>query len=171
MPAGQKNLLAFALLAGLGFVVTLYLVPTETEGGDLSGAAPPEVSTEATPIPSPYPINGTPVPEGSSSTSPEAGVGSAQGAYRGYALALAELRGLSPEVPPGSRLQLWVSWEPPITKHPRVQRLPGVVLVDQIVEPLTPEGPISVELLIPTKELPDFLFAHRYGALSAVLIP
>ncbi len=50
-----------------------------------------------------------------------------------------------------------------------MQRLRGIVIVEEIVEPTVPEGPVSVDLLIPLKAVPDFLFAHRYGALSAVV--
>ncbi|MFN2488433.1 MAG: hypothetical protein ABR529_01580 [Actinomycetota bacterium] len=173
LPSGQKNLLAFALIAALGFVVTLYVVPAGTTGPAVSSdaisaneyATEADVSTTDTVpnAPSPFPSEGMDEPPGLTT--------GGTGPYRGYALSLAELRGLSSDVAPGTRLQLWVSWESPITRHPRVQRLRGVVVVDKIVEPLTPEGPTSVELLIPTKELPDFLFAHRYGALSAVVLP
>ena len=167
-PSGQKNLLAFALVAGLGFVITLYLVPS-SDSRQPTSLSPSAVEGEAGVYPSPpvtVPVTVPPtVPGGEEpATVPD-------DAYRGYALPLAEVRGLSPATAVGSRIQLWVSWEPPITRHPRVQRLPGTVMVEEIVEPTVPEGPTTVELLIPVDELPDFLYAHRYGSLSAVTVP
>lgn len=174
LPSSQKSLLAFALIAGFGFVATLYVMPSAGSDPALSSdpLVPEEGPMEEITVPTEgataRPVPPLPSSTGAPGTTPSSGVGA--GPYRGYALSLAELRGLSPDYPPGTRLQLWVSWEPPITKHPRVQRLPGVVVLEEIVQPLTPEGPVSVELLIPAEELPGFLFAHKYGSLSAVAI-
>ena len=163
-PAGQRNLLAFALIAGLGFVVTLYLVPS----GSTSEAKLPETGgagAEAVAYPSPV------VPDETHSLAPEDTPPSEVASYRGYALPIAEIRGLSAATPPGTRIQIWVAWEPPITREARVQRLRGVAIVEEIVEPTLPEGPTTVELLISEKRFAQFLYAHRYGALSAAAIP
>jgi hypothetical protein len=168
LPAGQRGLLGFGLLAGVAFVVTLYLIPS----------APPDASEEV--------LNDEPLPltspEGPLSNTievsePRRVIGSevagspVDPAYRGYSLPLSEIRGLGPDALPGDKLDLWVAWDRPITRGPRVQRLLTGAVIDQMVPPVAPEGPVIVELLIPVRDLPDFLFAHRYGSLSAVSIP
>ena len=176
IPSGQKNLLAVALVAGTGFVATLYLIPTGPPAGSTDAAGTETV---------PPVVPGDPElsqPEGTAAdhvapSSPAEGAPNAAAldphaeGFRGYALPLAEVRGLSPETPMGSRVELWVAWEPPITKEARVQRLLRGAVVEQIVPPTVPEGPVTVELLIPVNDLPDFIFAQRYGSLSAAVIP
>lgn len=165
LPSGQKNLLAFALVAGFGFVLTLYLVPSAPTELPVS-EDPMLEGTDVYESPTVPALESPPTP-----ASDDGDGGASDEGYRRYALPLAEVRGLSPASPPGSRVQLWVSWEPPITKHPRVQRLRGTAIVDEVLEPTIPEGPVAVALLIPKDGLPDFLFAHKYGSLSAVTIP
>lgn len=171
LPAGQRGLLGFGLLAGVGFLVTLYVIPS----------GPKDVSIEST------------VDAGERAPAPSAQAGSKAGAeetpaadqpdgalvngrdstttYRAYSIGLSEVRGLAPGVQPGTRFDLWVAWNRPITRGPRVQKLLSGAIVGELIPPLTPEGPVIVELLIPVRELPDFLFAHRYGSLNAVAVP
>ena len=171
LPAGQRGLLGFGLLAGVGFLVTLYVIPS----------GPQDVSIEST-------VDaGERAPTPSALTGSKAGAGEFPAAaqpdgalingrdftetYRGYSIALPEVRGMAPDVQAGARLDLWVAWNRPITRGPRVQKLLTGAIVDELTPPLTPEGPVIVGLLIPVRELPDFLFAHRYGSLSAVAVP
>ena len=88
---------------------------------------------------------------------------------RGYAVALPELSGLPADALPGTRLELWVAWEPPVTKQPRIQRLATSVTLDRIVPPVTPDGSPAALLRIPRREIPSVLYGDRYGAMSVVV--
>lgn len=90
---------------------------------------------------------------------------------RSYAVALHELQGLSPDTVPGAKLELWVSWEPPITKGPRLQKLLTDVLLEKVVPGVTPEAPATAILSIRHADTGDMMWADRYGSLSAVVIP
>jgi ABC-type Fe3+-hydroxamate transport system substrate-binding protein len=95
----------------------------------------------------------------------------AHGTRRLYAIGLHELPGLSQDSPAGTPLELWVTWGPPITKEPRVQSLLGDVILERIVMPVTPEGPIAAILSLPPEDIPDLIFGVRYGELSAIALP
>ena len=90
---------------------------------------------------------------------------------RGYALAMSELKGLPGDAAPGARLELWVAWDPPVTKEPRVQRLLGDVILEEIIPPLVPEAPATAVVSVPARSVPDLLYGDRYGALSVTTIP
>ncbi len=82
-----------------------------------------------------------------------------------------ELQGLSPNTVPGTKLELWVSWEPPLTKGPRLQKLLTDVVLEKVVPGVTPEAPITAILSIRHADTGDMMWADRYGSLSAVVIP
>lgn len=88
---------------------------------------------------------------------------------RVYAVALPDLPGLPEDAKPGTSLELWVAWEPPVTKHPRIQRLATGVTLDRIVPPVVADGAPAALLRIPIKEMASVLYGDRYGALSAVI--
>jgi hypothetical protein len=87
-----------------------------------------------------------------------------------YAIAVAELAGLSPNATPGTVLQLWVTWDPPVTKRPRLQKLLEGVVLDEIAPPVTPDGPHVALLSVARSQLDELLWADRYGSLSAAVI-
>jgi hypothetical protein len=87
---------------------------------------------------------------------------------RTYALGLHELGGLPPNVAPGSALELWVTWEPPLTKAARVHLLLDDVVVERVIPPALPEGPTSVLISVPARGIPDLIYGDRFGELSAV---
>ncbi len=68
-------------------------------------------------------------------------------------------------------MDLWVAWDPPITKSPRIQRLVSDVMLEKIVPPVTPDGPAAAILAIEVSEIGDLLYADRYGSLSVTLLP
>jgi hypothetical protein len=86
-----------------------------------------------------------------------------------YAVAMPRLSGLPPEARSGTALELWVAWEPPITKQPRIQRLATGVTLDRIVPPVAPKGSPVALLRIPRNEIPSVLYGDRYGSMSAVI--
>jgi hypothetical protein len=125
------------------------------------------------------------VAEGASDTpaasSPDSSAGSAEGLpenshssfgadRRGYALAVPELNGLSEDAAPGTRLELWVAWDPPVTKESRVQRLLADVILEEIIAPVLPEAPATAVLSVPEKRVPDLLWGDRYGSLSVTML-
>ena len=138
---------AVALLAGLALVTA----PSRSERSPSGSERSPSAESQPPPRSSPPP------PERSN--------------LRSYALALPELRGLSPDTRPGARLELWVSWGPPITARPRLERLTRGVVLERIVPPLTPGAPDTALLLVPEREIADLLWADRYGSLSATRVP
>lgn len=91
-------------------------------------------------------------------------------AMRGYALPVAELSGLPADAPPGTELELWVTWDPPVTEGPRLQRLIPRVVLEKIAPALTSDGPDAAILLVPEKKLPDLVYADRYGAISVAML-
>jgi hypothetical protein len=92
-------------------------------------------------------------------------------AMRGYALPVAELAGLPGHAPPGTQLELWVTWDPPVTDKPKLQRLIPKVVLEKIAPAVTPDGPDAAILLVPEKKLPALVYADRYGAISVALLP
>jgi hypothetical protein len=88
---------------------------------------------------------------------------------RSYAIGLHELDGLPQDTVPGTMIDLWAAWDPPITPEPRFQRLMRSVIVEDIQSPVVPEGPVTVILSVPTHRIPDLLYADRYGAISVTL--
>lgn len=86
-----------------------------------------------------------------------------------YAVALDELHGLPPNAAPGSLLDIWVAWEPPVTKRPRIDRLLGEVVLEEIEPPILPDGPHAALLLVPEDQITDLLYGDRYGSLSVTI--
>ena len=87
-----------------------------------------------------------------------------------YAIAAAELSGLSPDAAPGTLLDLWVAWDPPITDKPQVQPLLRGVRLNRIVPPVTPEGPEVALLSVRPSQVSDLIWGDRYGSLSVTMI-
>lgn len=86
-----------------------------------------------------------------------------------YAVAVSELHGLPPNVAPGTRLEIWVAWEPPITKQPDIRPLLDDVLLEEISPPLLPDGPHVASLLVGRGQISDLFYGDRYGSLSVVV--
>ncbi len=93
------------------------------------------------------------------------------GDTRLYAVSVAELPGLPPDAPAGTRLEIWVAWDPPLTERPRIQKLLPEVTLDEIIPPVTPDGPAAAMLRVRTSRLGDLLYGDRYGSLSATVLP
>lgn len=90
---------------------------------------------------------------------------------RSYALPTSELGGLPADAVPGTRLEVWVAFDRPVTRRPRVQRLLDEVTLQRIVPAITPEGPASVILEVKHSEVPDLLYGDRWGSLSVLVLP
>lgn len=90
---------------------------------------------------------------------------------RAYALPTSEIPGLPVDASPGTRLEVWVAWDPPVTRGPRVQRLLDEVTLQRLVPPATPEGPTGAILEVKRSQVADLLFGDRWGSLSVVVLP
>jgi len=90
---------------------------------------------------------------------------------RSYAIALPDLKGLPPDAVPGTQMELWVAWEPPLTRRPRIQRLFPSVVLEKIAPPAIEGGPAVAILSVESSDVSDLLWGDRYGALSVVLLP
>ncbi len=87
-----------------------------------------------------------------------------------YAVDVDEVAGLAPSAPAGTLLDLWVTWDRPITDAPRLQRLLRGVILEQIAAPVTPEGPYVAILAVTKRDIDKLLWADRFGALSATTV-
>jgi hypothetical protein len=91
---------------------------------------------------------------------------------RSYAVALPELQGLSPDTKPGAAIELWVTWDTHAgAKKPRLEPLIDRAVLERIVPPLTPGAPDTALLEVPARDIPELLYADRYGLLSATVLP
>lgn len=93
----------------------------------------------------------------------------AAGDRRSYAIGLQDLSGLPPDASPGARLELWVTWEPPVTQEARLQKLIGDVVLERTIPGPVPEAPVTVLLSVPADRVGDLIYADGYGRLSVVL--
>jgi len=91
--------------------------------------------------------------------------------YVTYAVKVGDIAGLSPSATPGSVLDLWVTWDEPVTQVPRLQRLLRKVVLEHIAPPVTPTGPYVAMLSVSDDKVDDLLWADRYGALAATTHP
>ena len=87
-----------------------------------------------------------------------------------YAFLMPELEGLPPTISSGTEIEIWATWEPPVTKRPNVQRLIPRAIVGKVIPSIEP-GPPTVVLEVERRFLPDIMFGDRFGALSVVLAP
>lgn len=91
-------------------------------------------------------------------------------AWRGYALAIPEVEGLPTDLLPGDALQLWVAWDPPVTKKPKIAPLVDRVLYERTILPTLPgEAPVAV-VLVQEGKVDELMYGDRYGSLSAVVM-
>lgn len=154
--ARRAGLLAFALIACA--VVAWNLVP--------QSPAPSAPSYPQPNLYSPQPAEASPSVAAIAASPPIEPVG----ATREYAIALPELQGLPPDAAPGTRLELWVTWNPPVTRRPKLQRLLADATLVRFAPAVTHDGPGSVILQVPVRRMSDLLYADEYGALSATVL-
>jgi hypothetical protein len=166
MSSRTRNLLLAAAVPVVIGAVAWSLLPSGT-GDGVKGGAQDGLEDVGDPLESSPPEPG----DRSGDPSEPAGRASDAPGRRGYALAVPELKGLPGGAAPGTRLELWVAWDPPVTKEPRVQRLLKDVILDEIIPPVVPEAPATAILSVPAKSVPDLLYGDRYGALSATMLP
>lgn len=85
-----------------------------------------------------------------------------------YAFLLPELEGLPPNTRPGTEIEIWATWQPPVTKKLKVHQLVPRATVAEII-PSIERGPPTVMLQLERRFIPDLMYGDRFGALSIVL--
>ena len=136
----------------------------------MAPATPPVTGAVEAPAASPSVPVPTPSGPAASPTGSVDGVATVPAAdRRSYASGLQDLPGLPPDAAPGARLELWVTWEPPVTREPRLQKLIGDVVLDRTIPGSVPEAPVTVLVSIPADRTGDLIYADGYGRLSVVL--
>lgn len=128
--------------------------PAAIGGGP--GDEPAQSSTPASPA--------SPSPPGSTSTASKPPKTSSS-----YAIPLTELQGLPAQTEPGTHLDIWVAWNRPVTKGPRIQHLVSDVTVERILPPVSDGEPATVILSVADDSIPRLLYGDRWGALSATV--
>jgi hypothetical protein len=174
----RNLLLAGGLVIAAGFVA-VNLLSLEPAAPSRSFTTPPPGGRPASTEPRsgdahPSPGGGQATPSSTSEQVAQGGPSNslpATAQMRGYALPVAELSGLPGDARPGTELELWVTWDPPVTKRPRLQRLIRRVVLEKVAPAVTPDGPDAAILLVPVEKLPDLVYADRYGAISVGLLP
>jgi hypothetical protein len=159
----NKNL-AYAV----GIFLALVYVGWAFFGRGTTAAADPYAVSSPTPIaeggyPEEVVSSGSPTP----AVAPEAAPVSPE--RQSYALSEADVTGLPPDAQPGTRLELWVAWDPPITKVPKLQRLLKDVVLERVIPGIVPEAPSTILLSVRAESVPDLLWADRYGNLSVII--
>ncbi len=152
MNAKTKNL---AVAGGAAVVVGFVALNTLTAAPSPGTVASPAPLATSTPADGPSPAAETP-------PAPDA-------ARRSYAVGLQDLAGFPPDAAPGARLELWVTWEPPVTQQLRLQKLIGDVVLERTIPGSVPEAPVTVLLSVPEGRVGDLIYADGFGKLSVVL--
>lgn len=160
MNARTKNLLmvggAVVLVGMVGVNTLMPAAPTAPVDAQ-AGAAPVSPAPSGEPAPSP------------ASPSPPGGLEDPAATRRSYAVGLHDLAGFPPDAAPGARLELWVTWEPPITEQPRLQKLIGDVVLERTIPGAIPEAPVTILLSVPAEKVSDLIYADTFGKLSVAV--
>jgi hypothetical protein len=86
-----------------------------------------------------------------------------------YAFLLPELKGLPATTAPGTVIEIWATWEPPVTKKLKVQQLIPRATVTKMIPSIEP-GPPTVMLEMERRYIPDMMYGDRFAALSTVIV-
>ena len=170
-PSAKRNLTIAAAVLG----AAVLLLPrgaggmASSEPSPIRSVDPSPWATEPADASRPEPIIGTPVIEGDEAGAPVTAAATPLDTEPGrgvYAIYLYKLPGLSPDATPGTELDIWVTWKPPLTRQPRVQLLlEGVEL--GAIETGFEQGAVA-DLLVDHKQIPDLIYGERFGSLTAV---
>lgn len=164
--AGMRTGTRRLLVMGVVVALFLYLGWDLFSGISRPPTTAPSMATEAQRAGETAPIAPAALP----TTSPTPGEAPTS-SLTGYAISLSELSGLTESTAPGTIVDLWVTWDPPLTPRPKLQRIVSGAVVDEIAPPVTPDGPYAAMLLVRQRDIEDLLWADRYGSLSAVTKP
>lgn len=132
------------------------------------GSAPsPSVAADAEVVTNPSPLASSAPEPGASPPVPEPAAVADD--LVSYAIPVTELQGLPPDLAPGTALDLWVMWQPPVTKDTKVDRLLRGVLLENIVAPLLADAPHVAVLSVSPDQFSRLVWGDRLGALSVAV--
>jgi hypothetical protein len=137
-------------------LVVLFVVLRLMSGPPEGRAVEPIEPPAATPMPVRGPASG------------EATIGDG---YRSYALEVTELDGLPPDAPPGTLLEVWVTWEPPLTRKIKIQKLIPRARLEKIIPNIVPEAPATALVSVPRSTIVDLMYGDRFGRLGVTVLP
>lgn len=162
MNARTKNLvMAGGAVVVVGFVAVNTLMPT---------APPPQpADSVVAQAGQPTPTSPGPLASPAAAAAPAEVADTAPAGRRSYAVRLHDLAGFPPDTAPGARVELWVTWEPPITDELRLQKLIGDVVVERTIPGPVPEAPVTILLSVPADRVGDLIYADTFGKLSVAL--
>ena len=169
--ANPKRLLMPALAVGLAAVM---LAP---DGDEVPRRVPSPVAAVGSTTPSPLPTSdskplGVPAESsaGTSATPPASTVEAPVVQDAGqtiYSIYLYKLPGLAPDAAPGSVVDIWVTWKPPVTRAPKVDLLLEDVVLQRIETGFV-EGPVA-DLIVAEEQVPDLIYGERFGSFNATV--
>ena len=84
-----------------------------------------------------------------------------------YSIEVDDVAGLSPFADPGTVTDLWVMWQRPLLRRPKLQRVLRGAILERISPPVSPEGPTVATFAIAKEDVESLLWADRFGSLSA----
>ncbi|HVM35381.1 MAG TPA: hypothetical protein VM784_08560 [Actinomycetota bacterium] len=144
IPTRVRNL----LIAGLAPVVVLTYL--------WAGGSPPAHNAEHAAAPASF----SPAPAPAATNDPN---------RRTYAVALPALRGLPEDAPPGTRLDLWVTWNDRVKTDERLQHLLDDVRLERVAPPVTPESVPAAILSVPKAAVADLLYGDLFGNFAVTM--
>lgn len=159
IPRRVRNLIvasAVGAIVAVGVAQIFFRQPTKVGWSDPAEAPAPFTHASASAIP-------TPITSGSPTPPPPTGT------TREYAVDVSDLLGLPPDVQPGQVMEIWVAWDPAVTKGPQIQRLLKVVTLQRFVEPVTMDGPRVAVLSVPRERIGDLMYGDMFGSLTVTL--
>ena len=159
IPRRVRNLIvasAVGALVAFGAAQIFFRQPSRVAWQDSAEESAP--FTYATPSTIP-----TPIVSGSHTPAPS------RGTTREYAVEVADLLGLPPDVHPGEVMEIWVAWNPTVAKGPQIQRLLKAVTLERFVEPVTMDGPRVAVLSVPRERIGDLMYGDMFGSLTVTL--
>lgn len=165
---GPKLVAAAGAAAAVGFVAVALLAPGAPAGNASSKSLPIVIASSSPTVASNDPT-GSASENGETNAFIVASDEARAAGLRTYALPVSELAGLPPDAEPGTELELWVAWDPPVTKEPRVQRLLRRVLLQAVLAPPSRELPAVALIAIRARDTAELIYGDRYGTLSVTL--
>lgn len=88
---------------------------------------------------------------------------------RPYAVALAGHTGLPLDAAPGTQIDVWVVWRPPMTRRTRIEPVPVAAVLERMTAPVTAAGAPTAVLSLPRRDVPTMIHADLYGDVALTL--
>jgi hypothetical protein len=87
-----------------------------------------------------------------------------------YWIGAHEIEGVVPELAPGTRVEVWVTWEPPLVKQPVVEKLIRDAYIAAILPSTMIEGTLDVGLSLNDRDISAMTYGERFGSLNLIVL-